>query len=882
MMHIYDLRVEYRNNPLGIDERAPRFSWKVAAGVRGWNQSACRIVVGRTPESVEQGAGEAWDSGRTSHAGIGPVIYAGEPLLTGCRYYWKVKVWDESWTESEWSETAQWEMGLLLSEDWQGGWIGYAGEPAGDKREAPAPLLRTEFRIDRAVAKARLYVSALGYAELSLNGRKIGDRLLDPALTDYSKRSLYATHDVTELLAVGEHCLGAELGRGFYGIKTPNVWEWEKAPWNGEPKLLLQLNVEYEDGGTFSLVSDDGWRANVGPTLSDSLYCGETYDARLELTGWNRHGFDAAGWHSVETIPRDARQLQAQTMPPIRVIEEIRPVSIAKNEANHDIVDFGRMLAGNVRIRVQGPAGTTVRISYGETLADNGAVNVQQDYIHDRIQTDTYILSGDGEETWSPSFSYKGFRYVELEGWPGVPSADGVTALAIRTDLELTGGFRSSSDLFNDIYKATVTTFMNNAHGIPTDTPVYEKNGWTGDAQLLSESTFLFADIQTFWEKWSTDLADSQGEDGFFPLIVPSPGWGQMHSPEWQCSRVFVPMAIYRHSGDERLLRRHYAGMRAYAEAEILTLTEDGLSSSVLGDWVPPWSKEWTPPEGAQVTSSAYVYRILRTMADIARIIGEERDAERYDGHAEAIRDAINRVCFRPEPGIYETDRDAGYRQVSSILPLAFGITENSDVPAVLANLVEDVAVTRDGHLNTGILGTKFLLPLLTAHGFGELAFRVADNRTYPGWGFWFENGANSLWEMWELNARSRNHYMFGTIVDWFMGDLAGIKPDEPAYRRFTVRPFMAEGLSFAEGKVSTVYGELASAWERTADGYTHTLTVPSNTNASVRFFAGRHAISENGVPIDEVDGVVSVEADDRATMAVLGSGTYSFTVLNA
>lgn len=912
---ITHLLTEYLSDPLGIDARKPRLRWQTNATVRGWKQAAYRILVDESPAALGQDIGGAWDSGQTAGDGIAPVVYEGVPLKSATRYYWKVKTWNDKGSEMPWSDAAYWETGLLEAADWIGQWIGYeakrnplptdersdiatsvnaasAGENSEattakegvaqeSNAEAPAPLLRTTFRIDREVERARIYVSALGYYEVTLNGTKVGEQRLDPGFTVYDKRSLYATHDVTALLSeVGEHCLGAELGRGFYGLKTGNIWYWEKAPWNAEPKLLIQLHIRYADGTETIVASDGNWSAAEGPRLVNSLYTGDTYDARKEIPGWNLAGFDASRWERAQVGVAASQVLQAQAIPPIREVEEVAPATVTSIGDDRYVIDFDRVMAGNVRIRVEGPAGTTIKLIYGETVSEEGAVNQDQTFIYAPFQTDTYVLKGKGIEVWQPVFSYKGFKYVQVEGWPGAPQASDFTAIIMRTDLARSGHFSSSNPLFNAIFEATATTFLNNAHSIPTDTPMYEKNGWMGDAQLISESSLTFLDIQPLWEKWTRDMDDSRLENGAVPVIVPSSGWGQFHSPEWQVAYLFIPMAVYRHSGDSRVLEEHYEGMKGYAQYEIDQLDEQGISNSVLGDWVPPGPDD-LPPEGARLTSSLYAHEVFRTMAEIAEVLGRGEDAAKFAEEARKIALVIHANFYKPEKGIYETEREVGYRQCSNILPIAFGVADTDCIQSVIANLAHDVAVERNNHLHTGILGTKYILPVLTEHGHGELAYRVADNRDYPGWGYFIANGATTMWEMWQLNARSRNHYMFGTILDWFYRDLAGIRATEAGYRSLRIRPFLPQELQHAEASYRTPQGRVSSSWSKTASGgYVHEVTIPSNSRAEITFWTGdSSAVSENGTPLARVEGVLSVNRGGERTTALVGSGTYRFEI---
>ena len=1058
-VEVNDLRTEYANNPLGIDVTKPRLSWKLVSSERGQSQTAYQIQVASSESELLNDNPDMWDTGKVESNQSVNVEYEGEPLESGKRYYWRVKVWDKHGSSSEWSEPAWWEMGLLEESDWKGDWIGLdAGEgeedlnlegahwiwypegnpaenapagqryfrysfqlppdkeisraemvltaddsyvlyvngehadsspqvtdawkqarlvdvthmlsaghnviaivatnsegpdinPAGligrmrieyDSGEAhvfetscdwktrkmeqegwhepdfddtdwdsavevapygdalwgdqvvlpgdsdkPAPLIRNEFTLDKPVAEARVYVSGLGYYELSLNGQKVGDHVLDPNSTNYEARVLYTTYDVTKQLNQGENAIGVELGRGRYGMTTPNTWIWHEAPWHDDPKVLLQLEIKYEDGSTETIVSDESWRATEGPTRFDSLYEGERYDARLVQDGWTSAGFDDTGWDHAVKVEPPAGKLRAQQHEPIKVMDTIRPKSVKEVKPGVYVFDFGVNVAGWAKLQAEGPRGTEVTLVYGEKLHDDGTVDIDQGHIYAQIQTDRYILSGEGVETWEPKFSYKGYQYVQVSGYPGEPTLDSLEGRVIHTSVASTGEFSTSDPLLNQMNENVRRAYLNNLYDVPTDTPVWEKNGWTGDAQVMAATSIYNFHMPRFYTKWVHDIRDAQKPSGELPDIVPtsgwsydgSPGWTAVHgpTPAWDAALFEIPWEMYRQYGDERILSDVYEKMKRYFD--YLASHADGhIVRLGLGDWIPP-GYGGSPPEGPDLTSTAYYYRFAETISNIADILGKDAEARLYEEKALDIKAAFNEEFFDEQTNVYKTHRDVGYRQTSNAVPIAFGLAPEDREEAIIANLAEDVA-ERGNHLNTGIVGTKVLLPVLTEYGYEDLAYAIAAQRTYPSWGYWIENGATALYESWELSSRSRNHHMFGSVGEWFYAYLAGIQPGSPGYETIVIKPAMPEDLKQATGRVETVKGDVASSWEQHPDGtITLEVEIPANTTATVYVPADRQwGVMEGGLPAHTAEGVTFLKMEDGYAVFEIGSGSYQFT----
>ncbi|WP_246257651.1 family 78 glycoside hydrolase catalytic domain [Amycolatopsis anabasis] len=825
--------VEYDERPLGLDVTAPRLSWTMRADEHGARQTAYRIRVATDPD----GRTVIWDSGRVRSANSVGVRYAGPALRPRTRYHWRVRVWDAADRPSPWSPMSWWETGML-AEPWAARWIG-APDAAGP--EPPAPLLRREFRVTGPIARARLYLSGLAYHEAELNGERVGDRVLDPGFTGYDRTVLYVVHDVTRLLRPGANALGVTLGRGFYGMRTPNAWNWHRARWHGEPKLLAQLEIEHEDGSRTTIGTDESWRVANGPTLSNSLYEGETYDARRVPRWWTRPGFDDSAWIPAVAQPAPEGRLRAQRHEPIRVVETVRPVAITEPGPGVYVADLGRTAAGWVRLSVTAPAGTRIRLRYGEKLNPDGTVEaVSEHVLTDRFQVDEYFCAGTGTETWEPRFSYKGFRYVEVTGLSARPEPGDLLGRIVHSDVREVGFFRCSEPLFERFDRMMRRTLLNNLHGIPTDTPMYEKNGWTGDAQLGIPTLTAAFGMARLLGKWAGDLADSQDEPGQLPVIVPSGGWGYAElapAPEWTTVFPFLLRELYRWYGDDRLAAEHWPSLTKYLDWEIGRL-RDGLASTALGDFLPPGHPGGIPPEDTRLTATAFLYRALLAAAELGDLLGETGTAARYRATAAACKDAFNAEFLGPA-GHYRTGRDPGYRQTSNAIPLAFGLVPPGAEAAVAASLAADIRARGD-HLDTGCLGTSVLLPVLTAHGHPDLAHALATQRTYPSWGYWADSGADTMWERWDVDTRSRDHYFQGTVTDWLYRNVAGLRPGDNGFARFTVRPDARVGVRWARYAVDTVRGRVAVDWSQHAGEFRLEVEVPVGATAEVHVPANR------------------------------------------
>ncbi len=519
------LRCEYLFNPAGLDVVKPRLSWQIKSDERGVMQTAYQILVASSADKLSDDAGNLWDSGKVASDRSIHVEYAGKPLASRVQCFWKVRIWHGGETPTKWSRPAMWTMGLLNPADWKAKWI---GSPTTNMVEA-APMLRKEFSVEKRIRRATAYVTGLGYYELSLNGKKVGDHELDPKNTRYDKRVLYVTYDVTKQLSRGKNALGVMLGNGWYNYHNKNAWDFDTAPWRAKPELLLQLEVEFTDGTVQQIVSDESWKYSTGPIIFDAMLAGEIYDARLERNGWNATGYDDSKWAAAKVVSAPEGKLTAQMIPPIRVTETIKPVKITPLKHGAYLVDFGQNLAGTFQIKAKGRAGTDIKIETAELLHTNGTLNADNIKSFSKsypFQTDHYIMKGSGTETWRPRFMYGGFQYAQITGYPGELKPGNIVALVEHTDFVPAGTFKCSNELLNDIQHCTWWSYVNNFHGHPTDCPNRERNGWTGDAHLAAETGLYNFDAAANYTQWMRDFRDEQRPDGVLPGIIPTGGWG--------------------------------------------------------------------------------------------------------------------------------------------------------------------------------------------------------------------------------------------------------------------------------------------------------------------------------------------------------------------
>lgn len=785
----------------------------------------------------------------------------------------------------------------------------------GEAHDHPAPLLRRDFDIKKDVESARVHICGLGFYELSLNGEKIGERVLDPGRTDYEETVLYSTYDVADKLRSGSNTLGVILGRGRFSELIENEWEWEEAPWTSEPQLLLQFNIDFADGTSTAIVSNKNWSVTEGPIQFDSLYEGEIYDARKEKSEWSMPEYNDGEWKRPRLAEPPKGDFSPQRIQPINVSNTIKPVERTEPEDGVYVFDIGQLVSGWTELTVEGAEGTVVKLVHGEKLRDDGTVNNDNNSLPLPMGRDAYILSGSGTETWEPRFTYRGFRYVQIEGYPGTPSQDDIRAKVAHSQIDKNNKsrFECSNELLNQIQENTRWAYLNNMHSVPEDTPTYEKNGWTGDALVTAETGMYNFDMVRFWRKWLRDCRDAQvdtqdteADVGNLPVIVPTPGFGYddywTPDPGWQSALILIPWWGYKICGNEHLLEENYEAMSQYLEY-LNQYADDHIIRRGRGDWAAPGGR-WPPKPAPDIISTSFYYRNAQVMAQTAEVLGHADEVTKHKQLSDRIRVALNEEYLDEDAGYYRSrKRDSDdwlgqYRQTDNVLPLAFGIVPAKHEDAVAANLADNVMETHNGHLNTGLHGTKYLLPVLSEYGYHEAAYTVATQTDYPSWGYWIKNDATALLELWSPEkARSYSHHFLGSVSEWFYQYVAGIrKPVEPGFKHIEIAPELVASMDWAEARTDTVRGTIASRWERTEtpgksrtrDGLTLDMTIPGNSTGTVRIPTlggekvrvreSRQTIWINGHQIrSNHPGVKSVKRDGDAVVVEVGSGDYEF-----
>lgn len=894
------LRCEYLADPLGVDVFVPRFSWQVTARRRGMRQVAYQLLVASTLDNLLAEAGDLWDSGKVASAQSAHIAYDGMPLASRQRCYWAVRLWDAADQPTPFSEPAVFEMALLDQEDWTGQWI--AGEPGAEN-----PLLRQTFRIDKPVIRARVYVCGLGYYELRLNGRKVGDRVLDPNWTDYderdlrdllypyddkgAKRALYAVYDVVDRLRPGDNVVGVMLGNGWYNQRRRTI---EGRLWYGQPRLLLQLELLYGDGTRDAVVSDGQWRWHPGPLLENQLFSGEVCDARRDQPGWDRPGFDAAHWATACTVPAPSGERRAQLSPADKVHATLPPVSRLEPRPGCHVFDFGQNLTGWVRLQATGDAGTRVTLRFAEELDADGMPDFRSAGGADQIQEDVYVLRGGAPESYEPRFTWHGFRYVQLDGYPGTPGDDAVAARVVHAAVESAGSFACSEPLFvqlNEVYRRTQ---LANYHGsVPSDCPHRERLGYTGDGHLTVESALCNFRVERLYLKWLDDIADAQNHvTGFVPHTAPFCGGGG--GPAWGSAIVLVTWQLFLHTGDRHIVKSHYKGMTrwlaylaAHSDADGL-LTSEEPGSWCLGDWSLPDHMALpgkTRLEPALV-NTAYHAICARLLARMAAALGRQADAALYARRADEVAAALHRRYFDAARGCY-----AHGAHGAEAFAWAAGAIPDAELPRVVQHVCRHLR-ERAAHFDTGILGTPLLLEMLSATGHIDLACRLMTRTDFPSFGWMLARGATTLWENWNEDQGSHCHPMYGSYSAWFYRAVAGLRPDPdaPGYERVLVRPGLPRSLTAAAATVETLRGPCAVAWQRDTARTRLALTVPAGSEADVLLPLAPATLRESDREIwtpgqgllSPGNGVATVAPEDCGVRIRTGGGSFRFEMEHA
>jgi alpha-L-rhamnosidase len=873
------LRVDDAENPVGIDNSQPRFSWVLESSERNQRQTAYQLLVG-TSAAVAPGKADLWDSGRVESGQSVHLVYGGKPLNARQRCYWKVRVWDAQTRPTAWSPTGTWEMGLRG--EWKANWIGSG--PAREPRpaagffksqkelaamgariefEGRSTLLRKTFTVSKSVRQARVYATGLGYYELFCNGRRVGDNVLSPPKSNYRKWVFYDVHDLTKVLQIGPNVLGVHLGNGWFN-PYPKWWEPYRMQWFGSKRALLQLEVDYEDGTSERIVSDGSWKTAPGPVIAGCVYDGEVYDATQEHSGWHQPGTSEAGWQPANIVESPGGELVPCLMPPIRMNERIAPVALRQPRPGVHIFDLGQNFAGWVRLNLRGPRGTRVQLRHAEDLHPDGTLDVTS---NERAQsTDLYVMKGEGLETYEPSFTFHGFRYVEVTGLKEAPRVQDLAGCVIHNICRNTGSFSCGNELVNRIHRAVLWSQRSNLMGYPMDCPQRdERLGWFGDAMTSVEEAMFNFDMAVFYREWLDGVRRNQNEyDGDISIISPRPYMTDEPDPTWSSAYILMVWQYYLHYGDRNFLAGHFDSMRRYLDFLGTQATNHILPKYWIGDWgtiVEGWK------EGEPVSvSTAFYFLDAELVGKAAAVLGRGREAEKYRALAQNIRAAFNRAFFNKEKELYDSGT-----QFSNVFPLCLGMPDPGEESAILQNIVADLQ-RRNGHFNVGVLGAKYLIDGLTEYGREDLAYGLATQTGYPSWAAMLNEGRTTLSEFWDLHG-SHNHIMMGSIDAWFFRTLAGIRIDEtdPGFGHVVIKPFIPASLPFVKASIETVRGKLSVDWERQEKVFHLRVRIPVNSKATVSVPVGPDARLESDPALEPV------RRENAASIFEVGSGVYEF-----
>jgi len=876
-LSIDHLLTEGLNNPMGIGEVHPRFSWQIHNPTRNTQQTAYEIKVS------DQKKKTVWHSGKVSSDSSVHVVYKGNPLRSDTHYQWQVRVWDNHGNVSKWSDMATFHIGLLDPSEWKSQWIQAGFEE--DAAHRPAPLLRKSFVLSKKVKHATAYITAQGMYEAYLNGQRIGDAHYTPGWTSYNKKLQYQAYDVTAMLQNQQNTVGAVLGNGWYrsqllGGKSNNYGD--------KLALLLQINITYTDGTEAIICSDESWKSESGEIVYTELYHGETIDARKQKEGWLENGYDDSKWYSVNILNAAKDRLVATVNEPIKKQEVIKPVKIFTTPAGEQVIDFGQNLAGWVKMNVKGRPGDTVVLSHAEVLDQHG--NFYTENLRSAKAQNKYILKGGGTETFHPHFTWQGFRYVKVEGYPGEIRPENFEAVVLYSSMAPAGTFATSNELINQLQSNIVWGQKGNFLDVPTDCPQRdERLGWTGDAQVFFRTATFNMNVHNFFTKWMNDLEIEQ-IDGHVPHVIPNIWGHDGNSAGWADAATIIPWGMYQVYGDRRVLERQYHSMKSFVES-VRRTTKDNLWNTTwhFGDWLfyrPLDDKDGiTAITDKHLIAQCFYAHSTQILIRTAEILGKTADVKEYSTLLEGIKEAFNKE-YVTGSGRLVSDTQTAYT-----LALQFDMLPESERPQAAKRLVANIE-RYGNHLTTGFLGTPYLCHVLTRYGYTDVAYKLLLQDTYPSWLYPVKKGATTIWERWDgvrsdgsfqnWEMNSFNHYAYGAIGDWMYRKMVGIDTDESAtgYKRIQIKPHIGGGFTQASASFKTYYGTVSNAWKIADNKLTMDVEIPVNTVATIYIPAQQAAaITESMNALSSVKDIHVRGIEDAYVVVEVGSGKYKFDV---
>lgn len=872
---VSNLLTENLVNPLGIDALQPRFSWQLNNSRRNTVQTAYEV-------KVENRNGPVWSSGKVQSDSSVYVAYKGSPLESGKKYSWQVRVWDNSGKPSSWSKEASFQMGLLAASDWKAQWI----EPGfTDTVEGPSPFFRKEFTSGKTVKAATVFVTAHGMYEAYLNGQKIGDDVLSPGWTSYNNRLQYQVYDVTKQIKNGTNAVGVMLGSGWY--RSALAWGSNKNRYGKTLGILFQLDVEYADGSSETILSDGSWKTSTGEIVYSEIYNGETIDARKEKNGWMLAGYNDAEWTSAKPADYSKENLLATWNEPVKIKESFKPVKLITTPKGEKVIDFGQNLVGWVIMKATGKAGDGIVLKHAEVLDKEG--NFYTDNLRAAKAANTYILKGDGVETFRPHFTWQGFRYLKIENYPGEIKPENFEAVALYSDMEPTGTFTSSNKLVNQLQHNIEWGQRGNFLDVPTDCPQRdERLGWTGDAQAFSRTAAFNMNVHNFFAKWLQDLEADQ-LDGKVPHVVPNVlSKNDVNSAGWADVATIAPWNMYLAYGDKKILERQYSSMKAYVES-LRKASKDDLwnSGGHFGDWL--FFRPFDDNDGRSAVTDKYLIaqcfyaHSTQLLINTARVLGKTSDVTEYSALLKKIKEAFNREYAT------STGKLVSGTQTAYVLALNFDMLPENLREQAAKRLVDNIK-GYGTHLTTGFLGTPYLNHVLTRFGYNDIAYKLLLREDYPSWLYPVKQGATTIWERWDgqrpdgsfqtPGMNSFNHYAYGAIGDWMYRKMVGIDTydDAPGYKHIKIMPQIGGGFTNASAALKTYYGTVRNEWTVDGNKIKMNVEIPVNTQATVYLpTANTKSIKEGGKSLQNNASIKLQGTEGDYTKLVLGSGKYSF-----
>lgn len=923
---LFAMRVESRSEIEALNTTQPRFGWSIQRFERNAKQTHLQIQVSSSQALLGANSPDFWDSGKKRSSQSVQVPYEGKTLTSASTFYWRARIWCNG-KASDWSSVGTFHTGLKdnpekpsENNDWKANWIGLDSIFPWDRNEFHSRLaaryFRKEFHLAKEIKQARVYVTGLGMYELYVNGQKIGDQVLSPAPTDYTQDVKYTAFDLMPFLQKGNNAVGMILGNGrFYNMRQG------AKPWKirtfGLPKLLFQLELTYLDGSKQRILSDASWKATAdGPIRSNNEWDGEVYDATKEMPGWSTAGFNDVNWLQAQltTDPGENRRYFANSLPqnnesktphgdlnlkvarrvgqitdPMKVMQVIQPKSITHLNKDTFVLDMGQNFAGWIQLNVQGPKGQTVKMHFAESLQKDGSIYVAN--LRDALNTDVYTLKGEGVESWEPRFVYHGFRYVEITGWPGTPKVENFKGKLVYDAMATTGTFQSSDSTLNGIFRNAWWGIASNYKGMPVDCPQRnERQPWLGDRSNGCWGESYLFDNQRLYAKWVDDIQESMSQEGQISDVAPNYYNYYTDNMTWPGTYLLVSYMLYRQYGDVDVIRKHYPSMKKwlhYMETRYVD-AKGNMNRDKYGDWcMPPESPELIhSADTSRITNgaliaTAYYYRMLCILQEYAKVLGYAEESNMYFNRSMHLAATFQKNFYNTEKHYYGNNT-----VTANLLPLAMGITPVDQVPLVFKNIEDVIERQYNSHICTGVIGTAWLMRTLSEQGRGDLALKIATNRSYPSWGYMLDQGATTIWELWNGDTanpwmNSQNHVMLlGDLLIWYYERLAGIRNSDGtnAFQLIEMRPDFPKGLESVNATYQSVRGPITSSWENKQGKILWNIEIPANAEAMVYIPArSKSTVLESGKPATKAKGVRFVRMEKDRAVFLIGSGTYRF-----